>query len=72
MFLFFFFLRFIFERERERERDRVQTGEGQREREPQNPKQAPGSRLRAVSTQPNVEPELMSLGDDLSRSWRLN
>ena len=41
--------------ERETERDRARTGEGQRERETQNPKQAPGcSRLRAVSTEPNV------------------
>ena len=29
-------------------------GEGQRERETQNLKQAPGSELRAVSTEPDV------------------
>ena len=28
--------------------------EGQRERETQNPKQAPGSELQAVSTEPNA------------------
>ena len=43
---------FIFERESE------QAGEGQRERETQNPKQAPGSRPRAVSTEPNTGLEL--------------
>ena len=42
------FLTFIFER------DRVPAGEGQRERETQNRKGAPGSRLGAVSTEPNA------------------
>ena len=42
------------ERERERERETAGVGEGQREREIQNPKQAPDSRLRAVSTEPDV------------------
>ena len=41
-------------RERERERDRVRAGEEQKERETQNPKQAPGSRLRAVGTEPKA------------------
>ena len=47
---------FIFETERER----VRAGEGQRERETQNPKQAPDSRLRAVSTEPDAGLELKS------------
>ena len=38
---------------RDRERQNV-SGGGQRERETQNPKQAPGSSLPAVSTEPNV------------------
>ena len=29
-------------------------GKGQREKETQNPKQAPGSRLQAVSTEPDT------------------
>ena len=33
-------------------------GEGEREREAQNPKQAPGSRLQAVSTEPSAGLEL--------------
>ena len=33
-------------------------GEGQRERETQNQKQAPGSRLRAISPEPEVGLEL--------------
>ena len=42
----------IFERERETERETEHgQGEGQRERETRNPKQAPGSRLQAVSTE---------------------
>ena len=49
-------LMFIYFRERERERERAQLGEGQREREIQNPKQ--GSRLLAVSTDPDVGFEL--------------
>ena len=40
------------------ERHRARAGEGPRERETQNPKQAPGSRLQAVGTEPNVELEL--------------
>ena len=39
-----------------RERDRARVGEGQTERETQL--QAPGSRLRAVCTGPDVGPEL--------------
>ena len=39
----------------------MQVGEEQRERETQNPKQAPGSRLRAVSTEPDAGLELMNL-----------
>ena len=42
---------FIFEREK-------RAGEGQRERETQNLKQAAGSRLRAVSTEPDAGLEL--------------
>ena len=49
----FFLSLFIFER--------TWAGEGQRERESQNPKQAPGSRLRAHSTEPDMELELMNL-----------
>ena len=32
----------------------MQTGEGQRQRETQNLKQAPGSELQAVSTEPDA------------------
>ena len=35
-----------------------EAGEGQREKETQNPKQAPGPRLQAVSTEPDVGLEL--------------
>ena len=41
-----------------RQRDRVQAGEGQRERETQESEA--GSRLRAVSTEPDVGLELMN------------
>ena len=41
-----------------RERDGAGVGEGQRERETQNRKQAPGSRLRAVGTEPDAGLEL--------------
>ena len=44
-----------FERERE-----SMAEEGQRETHTQNPKQAPGSRLQAVSTEPNAGFELMN------------
>ena len=44
---------FIFERETEHE-----WGDGQRERETQNRKQAAGSRLQAVSTEPDAGLEL--------------
>ena len=37
-------------------RGRAQVGEGQREKETQNPEA--GSRLRAVSTEPDAGPEL--------------
>ena len=38
--------------------EKVRAGEVQRERETQNPKQAPGSRLRAVGTEPDAGLEL--------------
>ena len=41
-------------------RDTEQVGEGQRERESQNPKQAPGSELQAVSTEPDAGLGLMN------------
>ena len=43
----------LFLRERERERHRVRAGEGQRDREGGIESEA-GSRLRAVSTEPDV------------------
>ena len=43
-----------------RERDRVQGEEGQRDRETLNLKQAPGSGLLAVSTEPDAGPEPMN------------
>ena len=46
----FFFLIFIYFWER----DRAWAGEKQRERETRNPKQAPGSRLQAVSAEPDA------------------
>ena len=50
-------------RERKREREREQAGQGQKEREGGRPRtrsrlQAPGSRLRAVSTEPDKGLEL--------------
>ena len=48
------------ERERERERESMNGG-GQRKKETQNLKQAPGSRLHAVSTEPNVGLEHMTV-----------
>ena len=43
------------EKESERERANTQAGEGQREREgTQNPRQAPGSRLQGVHTEPDM------------------
>ena len=56
-FLFLFFLDFLNVYLFLSERDRVRMGEGQRERETQNPKQA-SSRLQAVSTEPDMGPEL--------------
>ena len=65
---FFFLLFYLFlggwgeererEGEREREREYERAGEGQRERETQNLKSEAGSRLQAVSTEPNVGHEL--------------
>ena len=42
--------------------DRVQAGKGRKERETKNPKQAPGSELHAVSTEPDSGLEPMKLG----------
>ena len=50
----FFFFMFIFRRERERER--ISRGEAEREGDAESEK---GSRLRAVSTEPNTGLELM-------------
>ena len=50
--IFKIFLTFIFER------DRAQAGEGQRERETES---EAGSRLRTVSTEPDVGLELMTV-----------
>ena len=54
------FFNVCFERERERERERpsVSGGGAERERETQNPQQAPGSELQAVSTEPDAGLEL--------------
>ena len=55
--LLLFFLRFIFERDR----DRVRAGEGQREREREretHTESEAGSKLQAVSTEPDVGLEL--------------
>ena len=52
LFIYLFILR---ERERERERDRMQVGEEQRERETES---EAGSRLRAVSPEPDARLEL--------------
>ena len=57
---FFFLMFLLFWGERERDREQAQVEERQRERETQNPKQAPGSRLRADSTEPNTGLELMN------------
>ena len=64
-----FFLMFIYLWQRETERDRAQVGEGQREKLTES---AAGSRLRAVSTEPNVGLELTNCDGDLSRSQMLN
>ena len=51
---------FIYFWQRERQADRAWVGEGQREGEIQNLKQALSSELRAVSTEPHTELELMN------------
>ena len=53
LFFLFFNVYYIFLRERERERQSMSRGR-QRERETQNLKQAPGSELRAVDTEPDA------------------
>ena len=64
---------FLTERERQTQTDRAWVGEGQRETETQNPKQAPGSRLRAVSTEPNNGARTHRPWDhDMSRSRTLS
>ena len=55
---FLMFYLFLRERERQTDRDRASVGVEQREKGTQNPKQAPGSRLPAVSTGPDVGLEL--------------
>ena len=65
---------FIFEKEgeRERERERERASRGVAEREGDTESEA-GSRLRAVSTEPDVGLELLNLRDhDLSRSRMLS